>query len=79
EQALAAHTILPRETLERMWTPAKLANGTPAGYGFGWAVGEQNGRRRISHAGGIPGFTCDISRFVDDGITVIVLTNSDAA
>jgi D-alanyl-D-alanine carboxypeptidase len=79
EQALAAHTILPRATLERMWTPATLADGTPTGYGFGWVVGERNGRRRISHAGGITGFTCDISRFVDDGITVIVLTNTDAA
>lgn len=79
EQALAAHTILPRATLERMWTPATLADGTPTGYGFGWAVGERNGRRRISHAGGITGFTCDISRFPEDGITVIVLTNTDAA
>jgi hypothetical protein len=40
-------------------------------------VDEVNGHRLISHGGGIPGFSTNIMRFVDDHITVIVLCNSD--
>jgi hypothetical protein len=38
-----------------------------------------NGHKLIEHGGAWQGFTCDISRFVDDGLTVVVLTNFSGA
>jgi hypothetical protein len=38
-----------------------------------------NGHKVIEHGGAWQAFTCDISRYVDDGITVVVLTNLDSA
>ncbi len=77
DAALDSETLLKKSSLERMWTPASLAKGKPATYGFGWEIGKVNGRRRLSHGGGIPGFTSQLARFVDDKLTVIVLANSD--
>jgi len=35
--------------------------------------------RRVSHGGALPGFRANISRFPNDSLTVIVLTNGDGA
>jgi D-alanyl-D-alanine carboxypeptidase len=77
DAALDSESLITKTILERMWTTTPLGKGEPAGYGFGWQVGKVNGHRRVSHGGGIPGFSTDISRFVDDKLTVIVLANSD--
>lgn len=79
DAALSTEKLLKKATLEQMWTPAKLNDGKPAEYGFGWAIKTVAGRRMIGHGGGIPGFATDMSRFVDDRLTVIVLTNQERA
>jgi D-alanyl-D-alanine carboxypeptidase len=75
DAALYTETLVKQATLRRMWTPARLNDGKPTGYGFGWGIGEYRGHRLISHGGGIPGFSTQISRFVDDRVTVVVLCN----
>ncbi len=77
DAALDSESLLTKSNLERMWTPTPLKKGEPAGYGFGWQIGKVNGHRLVSHGGGIPGFATELSRFVDDKLTVIVLANSD--
>ena len=69
------------DTLWREATTAyTLANGTSASYGFGWFVETHLGRRRLRHHGETRGFTNAISRYPDDRLTIIVLTNrSDSA
>jgi CubicO group peptidase (beta-lactamase class C family) len=67
--------LLKRSSLEQMWTRAKLTGGKTAGYGFGWALGKANGHTLIEHGGAWQGFTAHIARYVDDRLTVIVLTN----
>jgi len=82
DAALYGGSVLRRASLETMWTVAKLANGQPnAGkYGFGWFVHAHDGKRLIEHDGEWQGFSCDIARYVDDRLTVVVLTNlADAA
>ena len=76
---LYTETILTEATRRQMWTPARLNDGTTVDYGFGWAVRTLNGRRVVSHGGGLPGFVSHFVRFVDDGLTVAVLTNGDDA
>lgn len=77
DAALYGKTMLKRSSLAQMWTVAKLANGEPnAGeYGFGWFVHQHDGRRLLEHDGEWQGFSCHIARYVDDRLTVAVLTN----
>jgi CubicO group peptidase (beta-lactamase class C family) len=79
DRALYGTTLLTKASLDRMWTPFLLNDGkaNSEGYGFGWFVDEQNGHRVISHTGAWQGFTCNIARYVNDGVTVVVLTNLD--
>lgn len=76
DAALSDHKLIDEATQDRMWQPTKLSKGE-AGYGYGWSVGKANGHRMISHGGGIPGFSTELARFVDDKLTVIVLSNAD--
>jgi CubicO group peptidase (beta-lactamase class C family) len=75
--ALYGTQLLKQSSLDRIWTVYPLKDGkpNPAGYGFGWSIGKQNGHKRIEHGGAWQGFTCDIARYPDDNLTVAVLTN----
>jgi CubicO group peptidase (beta-lactamase class C family) len=75
DAALCGTALLTDASKEQMWNPGKLSDGTPITYGLGWAVGRYAGRRLIGHGGARPGFSTYIGRFVDDKLTVIVLTN----
>lgn len=69
DQALYTTKLVSKKSLDEIFTPFKN------GYGYGWGIGKKFEHREISHGGGIYGFSTDISRFPDDKITVIVLTN----
>jgi CubicO group peptidase (beta-lactamase class C family) len=75
DAALYTEKLLKRSSLDQMWTPVKLNSGKTQPYGFGWAFAEVKGHRLIEHGGAWQGFTSYIARYVDDGLTVIVLTN----
>jgi len=45
------------------------------GYGFGWFTPDVRGHRLLEHEGEWQGFTGNISRYVDDEWTIVVLTN----
>jgi CubicO group peptidase (beta-lactamase class C family) len=77
DAALYTEKLLKKSSLQLMWTPVKLKDGTPnkEGYGFGWFMEERQGHHVITHDGAWQGFKSDISRYVDDGLTVVVLAN----
>lgn len=79
DAALDSGKVLKQATLDQAWTPVKLNNGTTHAYGFGWELAPIAGHKRVNHGGSLPGFRAQLSRFVDDRITVIVLTNGDNA
>lgn len=79
EAALESGTLLKPTTLEQMWTPVKLNNGKTHPYGFGWELDPLRNHKQINHGGSLPGFRAQLARFVDDKVTVIVLTNGDNA
>ena len=80
DEALYTTKLLKQSSLDRLWSVFPLNDGkpNPTGYGFGWVIGNQNGHMLIQHGGAWQGFTCDISRYPDDALTVVVLTNLDA-
>ena len=75
DAALYTEKLIKRTSLEQMWTPVRLKDGSTYPYGFGWFLNSVNGHRLIEHDGAWQGFTMNISRYVDDRLTVIVMTN----
>jgi CubicO group peptidase (beta-lactamase class C family) len=80
-RALFGGKVLSSESLKAMLEPGRLANGerasasANASYGYGLALSEVSGRRKISHTGGIHGFTSSLSYFPDGQLTVVLLSN----
>jgi CubicO group peptidase (beta-lactamase class C family) len=67
--------ILTDATRTRMQQPLSPASGTSLGYGLGWSVTSDHGRRRVSHSGGMPGVSTVLHIYPDDRVAVVVLTN----
>lgn len=78
-QALEDGALLSAASYEAMYTPTKLSDGTTRPYGFGWGVDELAGHKKISHGGGINGFSTMIARYPADRLCVIVLANTAGA
>lgn len=80
DEALYDTRLLKQTSFDRIWTVYPLNDGkpNPAGYGFGWDIDQQNGHKRLEHGGAWQGFTCNISRYPDDNLAVVVLTNLGA-
>jgi CubicO group peptidase (beta-lactamase class C family) len=77
DAALYTEKLLKKSSLAQMWTVASLRNGQPnaSHYGYGWFIEAHNGHRLIEHEGQWQGFETQISRYIDDELTVVVLTN----
>lgn len=67
--ALFGGKLLRKESLEKILAPAE-------GFAFGWTRAERFGRKVMQSAGRSPGYNASIERYLDDGTTMIVLTNS---
>jgi len=76
QRALDEHQLVTSDAYTLMRTPAKLEDGTSTLYGFGLSIGTLEGRRTIYHGSGINGFVSQLSRYPDDELTIVVLTNT---
>lgn len=82
EQALQQGNLISQHGLEAMWQPQLSTQGNEWEHlryavALGWFVFNYEGRRVVGHNGSILGFASNITRFMDDRITVIVLCNLD--
>lgn len=75
EHALTHAQLISPSTLEQAWSPARLSDGTPVPYGFGWYVDVDRGRLRLTHHGETAGFTNAVIRYPHEQLGVWVLTN----
>jgi CubicO group peptidase (beta-lactamase class C family) len=75
DQALYTEKLAPRKVIDETFTP--LTGET--GYAYGWSIGKRFERRTIGHGGGIYGFATQITRFPDERLTFIVLSNVQGA
>ena len=74
--------ILKKENWELLWQPfIKTSDNTTskAYYGFGWIIDELDGRKVVAHGGANVGFRSYYTRFVNDGLSIIIMTNTDEA
>ena len=79
DAALYTEKLLKKSSFDQIWTPVKLNNGLTRPYGFGWAFADVRAHRIIEHGGAWQGFTSHIARYVDDKLTIIVMTNRAGA
>jgi CubicO group peptidase (beta-lactamase class C family) len=79
DAALNTERVLRRASLETMWTPVPLDDGSAYPGGMGWFIANVRGHRVVFHTGGGSGFYAVISRYLDDRLTIIAMTNIDEA
>lgn len=73
DQALCTDKVLSRASIEKMFTP-NLQN-----YGYGWVIEERYGRKHFFHGGFLDGFNTVCSRWPEDRLCIVVLSNEDIA
>jgi CubicO group peptidase (beta-lactamase class C family) len=71
DQALYEDKLLSAESRQKMFTPFLHQ------YGFCWRIEEFDGHKKIYHGGGAPGVSAQFDRYINDGYTLIVLSNYD--
>ncbi len=79
DAALRGESILSAASKAQMWAPTTLTTGVISNYGFGWEIAHTAAGKLVHHNGGGFGFNTAIYRYVDAGLTVIVLTNTELA
>jgi CubicO group peptidase (beta-lactamase class C family) len=75
-QALHGGKVVSAASYADMTTPDPLADGTPIRYGMGLMAFDDNGRRALTHGGGINGFLSDGWYYPEQDLIVVVLQNS---
>lgn len=71
DQALYKSEFLSKKSIDKMFTPYK------GDYGYGWFIESLFNRQWINHTGATGGVQTQISRFPEEKITIIVLSNFD--
>jgi CubicO group peptidase (beta-lactamase class C family) len=67
--------ILKDETIDAMHRRYTPGDTTAGGYGLGWAVDDDNGFKRYSHTGGMPGVNTTLSIYPEQDVAIVVLAN----
>ena len=78
--------IIPASAIAQTWNPESiLGNGGSmfntghfSLYGLGWFLEEYNGKKIVSHTGGVNGFVTSVTMIPEEKLGIIVLTNTDA-
>jgi beta-lactamase family protein len=79
QRALVAGRVVRPASYAAMATPESLIDGKPLTYGYGLGVSTLAKHRKVSHGGGINGFTTDLAYYPDDTLHVVVLANTSAS
>ena len=69
DRALYTEKLVKKGSLNKMFTPFK------ENYGYGWVITSLFNHKRIGHGGRIVGFSTSISRYIDDDVFIVVLSN----
>ena len=71
-KGLENNMVLSKMEQEAAYTPVKN------NYGYGWGIDSIEGKRRVGHGGGIPGFITNISRVPEDDVCIVLLSNASS-
>jgi CubicO group peptidase (beta-lactamase class C family) len=78
--------VLPSSAISATWFPHSImGNGNTMFnrghfmlYGLGWMLQEYNGRKIVSHTGGVNGFVTSVTMLPEEKLGILVFTNTDA-
>ncbi len=78
--------IISAAAIAKTWQPNSILgnggvqfnNGHFALYGLGWFLEEYNGKKIVSHTGGVNGFVTSVTLIPEEKLGIVVLTNTDA-
>ena len=77
--------MITKATLDDIQSPhmaVVVDRGRPdiidAGYGLGWWIQSYRGHRRLTHGGGIDGFTTSVEVFPNAGLGIVAFTNRNS-
>ena len=74
-----------------MWTPQTIVSGISEQaekfnptthfnlYGLGWSISDYQGRKVVSHGGGLDGMTSRVALIPEENLGLVVLTNSESS
>jgi len=75
-QSLFSHKIINAQSLASLISPHVAMTSSPDRfYGYGCFIDKLSNKRFIDHSGVLVGFLSKVIHFIDDNITIIVLTN----
>jgi CubicO group peptidase (beta-lactamase class C family) len=69
DRALYTEKLVKQKSLNQMFTPVGK------NYGYGWGIVTLFNRKMVGHNGDMEGFQTNITRFIDDDVCIIVLSN----
>ena len=75
DKALYTDQLVSMDTLDAIFTPYEFDSWYGGYYGYGWNIGERHGREEFCHGGGVNGFTAFITRFPQEKICIVILSN----
>lgn len=75
DRSLRNATLLSRESIDRIATPAQVANGETYPYGFGWYVLPGDRDTLLYHAGGLWSFRSHYLFCMRSGLSIVILAN----
>ena len=75
DTGLRSGALLGSKSWAQVYDPVTLNSGNTYPYGFGWFVDTVNGNRLLHHGGAWQGFKSQISRYLGEDLTIIVLAN----
>ncbi len=75
DRALYTEELITFQSLKKMFTPFK----EQFEFGYGWGIVDLFNRKMVGHNGETEGFYSNITRFINDDVCIIVLSNIDGA
>lgn len=76
--ALDEGRILPKDLMDKMWSPASDKAGNPMPYAYGWFVQNWQGHKLVWHGGWWPNaYAGLLLKAPDAGVTLVALGNTD--
>jgi CubicO group peptidase (beta-lactamase class C family) len=79
QRALVSGRVVSPESYQQMTTPTTLNDASKVNYGFGLQIApDLHGRQAILHGGGIHGFNSTLAYFIDDQLSIAVISNTHA-
>ena len=77
DQAFYANDIVSAETLGTVFSSAVATGDDDQEYGYGWFLSTLSGRRVVEHGGVVYGFSSQLTRYPDESVTIIILSNDE--